>query len=155
ANEQTGVVRRRIREDEGAAHRQIVDRCDARDRQHAAVPAPPVLEADPQLAKRERGAREHHELHEVAALDVLVLRPIDRKILAPGRLRLGRGVERWRAHAWGVVHHHTSTAENGSGSATTFNETARLRGFSSIAAVTSTCGATLASLRGTIMCTRV
>ena len=61
-------------------------RCDG---QRAAVPAPPVLQADPQLAQRERGAREHHELHEVAALDVLILRPIDREVLAPGGLRLG------------------------------------------------------------------
>ena len=45
---------------------------------------------DPELPDGERRARQHHELHEVAALDVLVLRPVDRKVLPPRRLRLGR-----------------------------------------------------------------
>ena len=171
-------------------------RCDQR---LAAPLAPPVLNADPQLADRERGARQHHELQEVATLDVQILRPVDRKILSPGGLGVGRrevrrnrdllAFERWRIQAgWrrsgqpfpfrrvdgyvdratriasNVGHHYTSTSAKGSSSAdwaatdvgvaaSIFSETARLRGCSSIAETTSTSGARVASVRGTIMYT--
>ena len=63
----------------------------------AAPLAPPILNADPHLADRERGARQHQELHEVATLDVQILRPVDGEILSPGGLCIGRReVRRYR-----------------------------------------------------------
>ena len=55
----------------------------------SAAPPPPVLKTNPELADDEGCARQHHEFQEVAALDVLILRPVDRKVLAPGRLLVG------------------------------------------------------------------
>ena len=40
------------------------------------------------LADDERQARQHQELHEVAARDVVVLRPVDREVASPARLLL-------------------------------------------------------------------
>ena len=68
----------------------LIDGGNPQDRR-LAVPVPiPVLRGNPQLTGGERSARQDHELQEVAALDVQVLRPVDRKVLPPGWLRLGR-----------------------------------------------------------------
>ena len=56
------------------------------ERRAAARRRAATLAGNPELADDERKARQRQELHEVAALDVFVLRPVDRKILAPGRL---------------------------------------------------------------------
>jgi hypothetical protein len=47
------------------------------------MPTPPILHADPHLPDSKREARQAQELGEVAPGDVMVLRPIDRKIFAP------------------------------------------------------------------------
>ena len=78
-----------IGEDDGGADGQIVEATRCAASAAARRLRLPVLAADPDLAERERGARQHQELHEVAALDVVILRPVDREVLPPGRLRVG------------------------------------------------------------------
>src|SRR5436190_9932336 len=51
----------------------------------AAAPEP-VLGGDPELPRGERKTRQDHELHEVAARDVEILRRVDGKIAPPFRL---------------------------------------------------------------------
>src|SRR5688572_29144321 len=198
-DQHTGFVFVRIGEHHGTAHREVVDGCHAQDQRLAVPLAPPVLTADPHLADRERGARQHHEFQEVATLDVQVLRPVDGKILSPGGLCLGRPevgrdrdllavegrrveagrrgsgqpfpvrrvegrVDRAARIASSVRHIYTSIPAKGSSStggpaagagvtASILREIARLRGCSSIADTTSTSGARLASVRGSIMYT--
>ncbi len=196
-HQQTGFVFVRVGEDNRPADGHIVDRGNPLHRRLAIALPVPVLGADPQLSQRERGAGQHEKLHEVPALDVEILGPIDREILPPGGLDVGRRVIRcdgdllaldpWRVEARGrgsgetftsrridcgierpawigtdVGHRYTSTSANGScstgaaaGALTTLSDTARLLGCSSIAAVTSTCGATVASFRGTMTYTCV
>jgi hypothetical protein len=76
-----------VGEADGAADRDVGRWRDALDGRPAAAPPIPVLRADPQLTGRERGAGQDHEFHEVAALDVDVLGPVNREVLPPGRLR--------------------------------------------------------------------
>ena len=182
----------RVGEDNRPADGKIVDRRDPLHRRLAPALSIPVLNAYRHLPQRERGADQDEELHEVPALDVEILRPIDREILPPGWLSVGgrevrrdrdllalepgcievgggrtgetftpRRVDRRIDWATGiganVGHRYTSTSANGSlstgaapGALTIFSDTARFRGRSSMAAVTSTCGAALVSLRGTI-----
>ena len=89
-NEHTRIVFARVVEDHGTADGQRSQAGDPASLGQTEAPAKPVLAGDPELADGQREAREHQELHEVAALDVLILRPVDRKILAPRRLQLGR-----------------------------------------------------------------
>src|SRR5262249_43514381 len=90
ADEQTRIVIAGIVEDQSAADREVVDRGDAARRQGIAAFSKPVLDRNPELAGREGAADQHHELHEVTALDVLVLRPVDREVVPPRRLRVER-----------------------------------------------------------------
>src|SRR5262245_5113028 len=76
-HEQTRFVFVWIGESDGGADGNVIDRHDPLDGQLSAAPAVPVLEANPELPDSERRARQHHELHEVATLDIQVLR--DRK----------------------------------------------------------------------------
>ena len=192
-HQQTGFVFVRVGEDDRPADGYIVDGSDPLHRGLAGALPVPVLSPDPHLSQRERGAGQHEKLHEVPALDVEILRPIDRKILPPGGLdvggrvircdgdllaldtrrvearrrrsgetfpsrRIDRGIERATWIGTGVGHRYTSTSANGScstGALTTLSDTARLLGCSSIAAVTSRCGATVASFRGTMTYTCV
>src|SRR4051812_6243635 len=79
-----------IHESDRRADGDVVDRGDSLHRRLTNPPPVPVLRANPQLPQRERRAGQHHELHEVAALDVEVLRPVDRKILPPRGLCIRR-----------------------------------------------------------------
>src|SRR5262245_42498972 len=88
AHEQTRLVFVGIGERDCATDYDVVGRCDALNRERTTLPPKPVLNADPELTNSERRAREHHELHEVAALHVEILRPVDREVLPPGGLRL-------------------------------------------------------------------
>jgi hypothetical protein len=52
------------------------------------------LERDPRLARDEGAADQHHELGEVPTRDVVVLRGVDREVLAPLWLLFGRAAVR-------------------------------------------------------------
>src|SRR5262249_13149568 len=57
-----------------------------------------ILDKNPELSDDERNARQHHEPREIAPRDIVVLRPIDRKIPPPSgllalRLAVGRSRE--------------------------------------------------------------
>ena len=90
-HQHAGIVLAGVAKHERAADGDVVDRRDARRLGGlSAAPPPPVLHGNPELAHGERAAGEHQELHEIAALDVVVLRPVDREVLPPGGLLLGR-----------------------------------------------------------------
>ena len=80
----------RVGEPDSCADGKIVHRGDALNWRLAATPAIPALYADPQLSQREACAGQHQKLHEVPALDVEILRPVDGEVLPPGRLCVGR-----------------------------------------------------------------
>src|SRR5262245_59280430 len=69
ANEHARVVLGWVGKGDSAADRDVVQRSDPPDLELPDAAPPPVVRGDPELAGRERQADEHHELHEVAALD--------------------------------------------------------------------------------------
>src|SRR4029077_14510602 len=97
AHQQTGFLLVRVGEANRPADDEIVDGRDPPHRRLATALSIPVLNANRYLAQRERRADQDEELHEVPALDVEILRPINREILPPGRLTVGgRAVRRDR-----------------------------------------------------------
>src|SRR5262245_52222797 len=66
AHHDTVVLLAGIAEGQHAASGHLVQRGHSPNLGRAAAPAPPVLYANPELANRQRQAREHHELHELA-----------------------------------------------------------------------------------------
>src|SRR4051794_2705889 len=75
AHQQARIVFVRVRESDRSANSDVVDRGESLYGGAATSLAMPVLRDDPELAQRERRARQHHEPHELAAFDVQVLRP--------------------------------------------------------------------------------
>src|SRR5262245_51882227 len=60
---------------------------------------PDILQANPDLSDRKRQARQAEKLREIPPRYVMILRPIDRKILPPLRLKVQRPtVRRAREH---------------------------------------------------------
>src|SRR5262249_51474388 len=83
--------------------RNLVHRREPRDFRLARASSPPVPRGNPELADRERQAREHHEFHEIPALHVMILGPVDREIRPPGRLYLHRPPVGRNRHLLGIV----------------------------------------------------
>src|SRR5690606_1913176 len=76
---------------------------------------PPVLGGDPELAHRQRRAGQDHELHEVPPLDVVILRPVDRKVLTPRRLLRHRPAVRRNRDVFVLVEAFVEIGRRGAG----------------------------------------
>src|SRR6266508_1940260 len=83
AHQQALIVLFGISEDQRLADLQFVEFGDLPDRRAPAPPAYEVLHDDPELADDEGETGQDHELREVATRDVMVLRPVNREVLAP------------------------------------------------------------------------
>src|SRR5215510_14766649 len=82
-HQQTLVALFGISEDQRLADLQFVEYGDLPDRRLSAPPSYEVLHDDPELADDESEAGQDQELREVATRDVMILRPINREVLAP------------------------------------------------------------------------
>ena len=123
ADDEAGVVRLGIMEDERAADRDRLGASDAPDRRAPFAPPCEVLEDDPELPDDEGEAREDEELGEVAAGHELVLRPVDREVVPPLRLVVvGAAVGR---HGEFVVHRFSNGSCRPTGSSSIAESTSR------------------------------
>src|SRR6185369_357062 len=75
-----------IRKSFGAPDRELIDGRDLLQRRYAISPAQKINREDPELAHRKSETGQHHELRKVPARNKMVLRPVNRKILAPAWL---------------------------------------------------------------------
>src|SRR5690349_1129394 len=91
SNEQTRLVLVGIGKADRPANGDVRDGDDPQDGRLSSTGAIPVLCGNPDLPNGEGGARQDHVLQEVPSLDVQILRPVNREVLAPRRLRLWRG----------------------------------------------------------------
>src|SRR6185369_13868942 len=75
-----------IRKSFGAPDRELIDGRDLLQRRYAISPAQKINREDPELAHRKSETGQHHELRKVPARNKMILRPVNRKILAPAWL---------------------------------------------------------------------
>src|SRR5215467_4313509 len=86
AHEQGRITRTWIMKKFGSSHRKLIHASDVLKRRLPASPPQSAQEHNPRLANEESETCNHHEFREIAAGAIIVLRRINRELLAPVRL---------------------------------------------------------------------
>jgi hypothetical protein len=108
AHEQTVIARFRVNKCERVANCYLIKRSYLAHWWFTASSSPDVLNDNPDLPDHKGKAGENHELREVAPRDVVILRPVDGKVLSPGWLLTERTSVWWNRKLISIAVLHDS-----------------------------------------------